>query len=442
MKNKYFILSILIGLFSILYKVTNIIKIPPNFDYYDSPSYFNFRVLGGVRMPLITLIYSNIDKYEIITLLQAFFSGIAWSILALTFYVLKIKPIVSFAGSLVIYSLGISTQIVFLESYLMAESFNISMMVLIIALSFIYAVRRKFGILFCLVFSLICFGNIKSVNGLLVWIPIMFLFGFYVFNNRNAKNFRKAQIITLSTSFIISLLTLFISINIDATPILNTSAIINSRLWNVEKWKEKTIEAGFPIESRRTFERYSSANLGLPPDKAVSLQEDYINWYENGGDNFLVKFLIFNPSYTLFGPILTPAVTLNNSFNQSIIYGHAAGIINYENKQTINAQLGLDNRLFWPNERALKYMFIGLCYLLLSFLINSKLTDPLISKTIIYLLTFGFALSYISWWFASTPNDIARHQFPTGVLIRVISIFAFIIVINNQKFSLTKFSSR
>jgi hypothetical protein len=130
MKNKYFILSILIGLFSILYKVTNIIKIPPNFDYYDSPSYFNFRVLGGVRMPLITLIYSNIDKYEIITLLQAFFSGITWSILALTFYILKIKPIVSFAGSLVIYSLGISTQIVFLESYLMAESFNISIVYL------------------------------------------------------------------------------------------------------------------------------------------------------------------------------------------------------------------------------------------------------------------------------------------------------------------------
>ena len=211
-------------------------------------------------MPLITLMYSNLDNYELITFLQALFSGITWSILALTFYALKIKPIVSFAGSLVIYSLGISTQIVFLESYLMAESFNISMMVLIVALSFIYGVRRKFGILFCLVFSLICFGNIKSVNGLLVWIPIMFLFGDYVFNNRNVKNFRKAQLITLSTSFIISLLTLFISMNIDATPILNTSAIINSRLWNVEKWREKTIEAGFPIESRRTFERYSKAN--------------------------------------------------------------------------------------------------------------------------------------------------------------------------------------
>ena len=115
-----------------------------------------------------------------------------------------------------------------------------------------------------------------------------------------------------------------------------------------------------------------------------------MEWYENGGDNFLVKFLIYNPDYTFIGPILTPALTLNNSFNQSIIYGQAAGIINYENKQMVNAQLGLDNRLFWPNERALKYLLIGLCYLLLAILLNSKLTDPLISKTIIYLFAFGF----------------------------------------------------
>ena len=441
MKNKYFILSIVIGLLTILYKLTNIIRIPPNFDNYDSPSYFNFRIMGGVRMPLITFIYSNLEKYELITFLQALFSGISWSILALTFYFLSIKPIISFAGSLFVYSLGISTQVVFLESYLMAESINISIMVLIIALSFIYGVKKKFSTLLCLIFTLLCFGNIKSVNGLLVWIPITSLVAIYFFNNRNSKTLKISHIISLSTSFIISIFTLFISINIDATPILNTSAIINSRLWNVEKWKEKTIEAGYPLESRRTFEKYSSANIGLPPDKAVSLQEDYIEWYENGGDNFLVKFLIYNPDYTFIGPILTPALTLNNSFNQSIIYGQAAGIINYENKQMVNAQLGLDNRLFWPNERALKYLLIGLCYLLLSFLLNSKFTDPLILKTIIYLLAFGFALSYISWWFASTPNDIARHQFPSGVLVRIISVFSLIIIINNRRFILKRFQS-
>ena len=157
MKNKYFILSIVIGLLTILYKLTNIIRIPPNFDYYDSPSYFNFRIMGGVRMPLITFIYSNLEKYELITFLQALFSGISWSILALTFYFLSLKPIISFAGSLFVYSLGISTQVVFLESYLMAESINISIMVLIIALSFIYGVTKIFSTLLCLILTLICF---------------------------------------------------------------------------------------------------------------------------------------------------------------------------------------------------------------------------------------------------------------------------------------------
>lgn len=56
---------------------------------------------------------------------------------------LGIKPIISFAGSLFVYSIGISTQVVFLESYLMAESINISIMVLIIALSFIYGVKKN-----------------------------------------------------------------------------------------------------------------------------------------------------------------------------------------------------------------------------------------------------------------------------------------------------------
>ena len=109
-------ISLLVGVFLSILKVTTILKITPIIDPFDSPSYFNFKFVGGVRMPGISFIFSRLETYENIVLFQSVVACICWLLLSQIIYQLKFNTYLQFAISILILSIGFSSQVVYLDS--------------------------------------------------------------------------------------------------------------------------------------------------------------------------------------------------------------------------------------------------------------------------------------------------------------------------------------
>jgi hypothetical protein len=422
------LISLFIGIFLTIYKIYVSADLAPVVDPYDSPSYFNFRLIGGVRMPIITFIFSSFDTYESITLFHLIFSSICWIVLSQTFFVLKVNVFFAFLISLLTLSLGFSNQVYLLDGFINAESLNISALTLLISTLIMVIVKRSPSSFFLFYLSIIFYAGIKSINALSAIFIIMIITGFiYINGNLHKKAF--ALILGIS-SFLISLLFYFF-VKVDATPILNTSALINQRIWNVNSWKTFVLEEGFPVQARSTFVRFKSRDLGIPPDAAVSLQPDYKKWYEEeGGKSFLVNFMKSNLDYTLLGPIAFPIFDRNYDLSLTIWGGASTGILNSDIYRSAWNNAWPTNAIFWNTNRANGYIQFSLFLLIISIALfpkfNSNKSDRDIQSIIMILMIIGLQGSYFAWWFGSTPTDIGRHQFPFAVMTRVAFILSIL----------------
>jgi hypothetical protein len=315
-----------------------------------------------------------------------------------------------------------------LDGFINAESLNISALVLLISCLINLVVKKSFSAYFLFYFSTIFYAGIKSINALSgVFIIIIITAFIYLNGNLNKRAF---TFILGASSFLVSFL-FYLFIKVDATPILNTSALINQRIWNVDSWKAFALEEGFPIQARSTFVRFKARDLGIPSDAAVSLQPDYKKWYEDeGGKRFLVNFMASNLDYTLIGPIAFPIFDQNYGLSQTIWGGASTGILNSEIYRSVWYTAWPTNAIFWSSNRATGYLQFSLFLLMISIAIFptfiSGKTDKDIQKIILILIIIGLQGSYFAWWFGSTPSDIGRHQFPFAVIIRIAFILSIL----------------
>jgi hypothetical protein len=85
------------------------------------------------------------------------------------------------------------------------------------------------------------------------------------------------------------------------------------------------------------------------------------------------------------------------------------------------------NEIFWSLDRTKGYIqfsiFLGIIALSLLPNLLSKNYGNQLQKVIVFLMVVAVVLSYLAWWFGSTPSDIGRHQFPFAIVIRILFIF-------------------
>ena len=159
-------ISLLVGVFLSILKVTTILKIIPIVDPFDSPSYFDFKFVGGIRMPGISFIFSRLGTYENIVLFQSVVACFCWLILSQIIYELKFNRYLQFVVSILILTVGFSSQVVYLDSVINAESLNTSFMILFIACSIHFFTKKSIlSVLLCVV-SLGLYASVKSINGI------------------------------------------------------------------------------------------------------------------------------------------------------------------------------------------------------------------------------------------------------------------------------------
>jgi len=422
--------SLILGLILTVYRASISSELQPVVDPYDSPSYFDFKLIGGVRMPIITFVFSRLETYENIIMFQSVFSSLCWILLSQVIFTLKLNRGILLLFSILILSLGFSNQVLLLDGFINAESLNISALILCISSGFLIIVNRSLTSYILFIFCITFYAGVKSINALSA-VFLMLLFVTFLFAVGETR--KRAGIILSGAGILLMSVFFFLFTKVDATPILNTSALINNRIWNVESWKSYTLEQGFPAEARSTFLRFKSRNLGIPSDAAVSLQPDYKQWFNESGNSFLIKFMIDNPDYTFFGPIALPIFERKVYLSSTIWGGAATGILYAEIFKNEWFKSWPMNRIFWSLDRSTGYIqfslflaIIGLA--LLPNLFLKKYEDQL-QKVIMFLLFTGLLHSYLAWWFGSTPSDIGRHQFPFAIVIRVAVIFSLIYLI-------------
>ena len=424
-------LTIAIGLMLTLFRLFQVRNIEPIFGPYDAPSYFNFVFSGGIRMPLITFIFSTIDNHYAIVVFQTFVSGIAWTLLSASVVHLNKNIFINIVSLTLIYSLGYSKQVVYVDSGIDSESLNISFLVILLS-ALIFSLKNSStkAHIFLLI-ACILFAGIKSINGVTVLIPLMYLLIKILRSNEStSKSKRILSVLTVLTL----LLSFYLFSQIQSTKLYNTSGLINSRLWYVPEWKEYALGQGFPVQARSTFVRFTNQNLGSAPDAAVGSQPDYIKWYQSGGSNFLLKFMLTHPVYTILGPVVYPVFTKELNLENTIWRGAADGILYFESRQHQLAKIWPESYIFWAQDRSTGYIQVSIFLLVIAMSLlafRNKISIELsLSNLIIFLLFFTFSMSYFAWWFGSAPSDLGRHQFPFAVSLRIIGILSLTILLN------------
>lgn len=421
------VVSLVLGLILTFYRTNSSLELQPVIDPYDSPSYFNFKLIGGVRMPIITFIFSRLETYENIILFQSVLSSFSWIFLSQVIFALKLNRWLSLVFSILILSLGFSNQVFLLDGFINAESLNITALVLCISSVFLIIVKKNLSSFILFILSVTFYAGIKSINALSsVFLLILFMAFLFIVGETK----RSARLTLSGVGIVLMSVFFFLFTKVDATPILNTSALINQRIWNVESWKSYTLEQGFPPQARSTYSRFKSRNLGIPPDAAVSIQPDYKKWFDESGNSFLINFMIHNPDYTIFGPIALPIFEQKTYLSGTIWGGAATGILYDEIFNNEWFRSWPMNEIFWSLDRTSGYIkfSIFLIVIALALVPNlfSKKYENQLQKVIMFLLVMGLVLSYLAWWFGSTPSDIGRHQFPFAIVIRIVFIFSSI----------------
>ena len=429
-KNYHYITVFLFSILLLLFRINHSLNIEPVFGNYDSESYFNFSLFGGLRMPLITFIYYIIKDLNNIVLFQTFLSFFSFFILSLSIFKFQKNRVVSILISLSILFLGNTNQVVYLDSTIDSESLNISFLVIFItSLIYLFNSDKENIAKWIFIFSLILFCGIKTMNN----VASIFVIFVIILLSKNVIINQSRKLISVVPFMILVLANIYYFLNVSVTPELNTSGIINSRIWEVPKWREKVLSDEFPVEARSIYLRFKNENLGLPPDTAVGNLPQFKKWYKDSGKYFLLEFMATHPGYTFLGPIGLPFFSNKFTLNETIWRGAATGVLDINTYFSPNSQFSKYETMFWPLERTHAYIYLSFMLLILGLGLQiimkdkSRINDI---KLLQILLLLSFFLGYFAWWFGSTPPDLGRHQFPFAVSLRIISLISLLFILD------------
>jgi len=417
------IISILIFVSSRLYLVLNENII---YDYYDSIYYFNFELFNSFRLPIITLIYSSLQNYTSIVIFQSIFSSLCWVLLIYVgnnLFNYRASKLI-FSSTLIFFSYS---QIILIRDFhILSESLTLSTSILLFASTLNLKSNNYMSNLY-FILSLLLFSGIKSASSV-AGLSILLIYVLYliVTQKNQIKNLKLLIPIVLTSFLMLNFVHSTLSSNISAQ--LNTSALINFRLWGNESWKDYLLDSRYPPELRTIWRDRQEYNLGQTPDQGVINESIYQKWWNEGGNAFLVRFMIDHPIYTFAGPFILPELNSRTDYSYTLIHAWAQD-------PRVNPELikfDLPTNLLWQEERLLAYAsvvvflsIIGIYFFVSQLRISSF--DSAISFRLFAVLIVIFFWSYFSWWFGSKPGgDILRHQEMPAVILRIVFIICLI----------------
>jgi hypothetical protein len=421
--NKNIVFLSLIGSAYFIYRVANSLIVDTLYDEYDSPNYFNLSFFPSIRTHGITIFFSIIKNEAAISVFQASVGALAWLFLWRSI-LFQIKNIGSkFLFSILFFILASSSVVIEHDSAMMSESLSISSTVFLFGSAINLRSQtnmKSLNSIYIFSFGIIWFLSTKATNALL-FVPLAIILVFVIYRKVSKTKFFQ---LFLAFSFLGTFL--FVSVlSSDGTQSLTTSGTINNRLVFVPEWKNQLIESGYPESALSIWERFSQQNLGLPPDQAVVSSPEFKEWWEKGGDSYLLKFTLKNPDYAILAPIALPIFSDNLNYKKTLLSGWSQGTdLTYDYSEFKNSLL--KRSFYWPDEPEKAYLLLSITFLMIGFSLllfgRLNLTKEITIIIISIMLTIFW--SYLNWWFGSKPADMARHNLSAAILFKIIAIYA------------------
>jgi uncharacterized membrane protein YphA (DoxX/SURF4 family) len=169
----------------------------------------------------------------------------------------------------------------------------------------------------------------------------------------------------------------------------------------------------------------------MPPDQAVVNLPEFKQWWNGGGDSFLLDFTARNLDYAVIAPVALPIFSKDLNFRKSILSGWSQGTdltddyIGFRNSN-------LERTLFWPDEPEKAYLAlaVGLFVLGVSLLLLNLLGRTQEFNLFIQMIVLTIIWSYLNWWFGSKPADMARHNLSAAILFKLIPLMALFLSVD------------
>ncbi len=430
----------------IIFKFFINLRVDVGISAYDTMSYFEFSTINSVRMPQISYIFSSLQFFGAISIFQSIVGIFCWSVFILALNGFFNNYYVKILNLLLVFTLAMSSPIMKFDLIILSESLAISFGVLLMA-AFIYSVKKRNDLsYFYLAIAILLFGFPKQSNAFISFLLATIFFGFTI---AKFSKFRRIYPVIFSTfSFVITLY--FYDVSKSNNFIEQQVSMVNiiERTYDDFDKQQYWLNQGFPAIA---YQVYGSAPFRTPVEMTNDTPQVKA-WKQTEYSHPSEKFILGNPMFATFAPVVPYMFIDHYSFYESIFPPLATGVIESDktidlNSKTMNVipnyltKLELPRTFWWPkSEVSIKIFLITIfSTLFISLIVLSRKKEE-------YNLRLIFVCSYLFFIFGTWANwnvalvyTLDRLLTPWAVQLRLTFIIAIIYLINltlsKRKFS-------
>ena len=300
--------------------------------YLDSPSYFDFRIWGGVRFPVVTALYAAVGDHRALVVIQALTGAAAWAVAAVVAGTVLAHRGVRYAFQGALLALGLTLPVTRFDNALLSESVAISLTVVLVATVLRFACRPTGATAIAVFVFGALWALTRQSNALLLGVAAVVLAGLGAGRADRRLAWRLA-----AGLLAVSLLGVLLASSTTQIQEYNTAQILVRRVLLHDARERWFLDHGMPDNGRELLVPPYENRFG---DPAVELQEDptFGPWLRGEGQTTYLRYLLTHPGFTITTPFS----------DDGALRPFAVGTTGYGSSHRVVPDLV--ETLFWPQE--------------------------------------------------------------------------------------------
>jgi hypothetical protein len=316
--------------------------------YPDSPSYFDFRLWGGVRFPVVTAFYAVVGDHRAVVTLQAILGALCWSVAAVIAGALVAPRGIRYGFQVAMLCLGLTLPVTRFDNALLSESLSMSVAVVLTALFLRLACRPSTRLAVVVFVAAAIWALIRQNNAQLVLVAALAVL---VFGLRGRH--RRMAALLAGGFVLLAVLGVLLASSNNQIEQYNTAQILVRRVVSEPERNAWFRSRGMPSAAQAFDRARKAAADGIVPDAAIALQHDdeFGAWLLDDGPQTYFRYLLSHPGYVVSTP-----------FDDDEAYrGYWSGVTAYGSSVRVLPELV--DRVFWPqteDERVVREVLVAI----------------------------------------------------------------------------------
>jgi len=393
----------------------------------DSLSYFVLDLWGNQRLYTVPIVFNLLGSNEAIVIGNILFGVIAWTTLA--YYLLKTlagsSRLIRIGFLLTLGALATSTPTFISDFYIMSESLNISLSLLLLVSIFNLNNSKSNRQMYFVAIVYTIWLVAKQAH---VLTSIFSLAGLVLFIFLKRKSFpNKTWIIVVTYLCVVNLIIYIQLLEPTPTALWNVVAVVFYIISKNQGWINWFYEQGWP-QNYVALDSYGNPDISI----AISDSPNSV-WLQSQGISVFQSFLLHHPTYVFFGAFLLPLIggslySWNETVGAAFVYGSRWNNSNFPS-------IPVNHLNYWWFDSATEFWKVVFCLLIVavSILVAKKIHILVIinsfRRTGIYFVTIVIILLKANFEWLVAPGDRQRIWPEHATMIRVCLIFALVDVL-------------